>query len=305
MTHEIPPGQQQQQQQQWILALSLAALLFALIIFTAVLAPVASRHAKAYLDAPSEIAAFLDAVDSSVVENESYDRDVARLRRLEDRVRLGRLLREIQRGGDALREELNALVIADDGDRRQPRLRDAARFWWASHRERLQEKVRRLDLLRMRFLVVHMGIIAAAATAAAAESADTAAATPVVRTGRDDRERDQGRVPAAPHDPEKSPTFPPTPPRGGNGLPRALADSIRARPPPRRLAVDAGTAVAHPDNVEPKQRKGWAGVVMELQKSPLLRERHASIEMAMSRASSAPRNPALPRMAPAVGERDS
>ncbi|KAL1835802.1 hypothetical protein VTJ49DRAFT_6046 [Mycothermus thermophilus] len=282
MTHELPSGQQlhqqqqQQQQQQWILALSLTALLFALVILTAVLAPVASRYAKAYLDAPSEIAAFLDAVDSSVVENESYDRDIAKLKRLEDRLRLGRLLREIQRGGDALREELNALVIAEDGDHHQPRLRDAARFWWANHRERLQEKVRRLDLLRMRFLVVHMSIIAA--TAAESASAATTAAS------RTDRDRERDRIPATPHNPEKSPSFPLTPPHSGNGLPKALADSIRAKPPLRRLTVHTGHALAHPDNVEPNQRKGWAGVVMELQKSPLLRERHASIEMAMSRS---------------------
>ncbi|KAL2130843.1 hypothetical protein VTI74DRAFT_5864 [Chaetomium olivicolor] len=234
---------------QWILVLSLTALLLSL----ALLAQIASHYAKAYFDAPGEAAAFLDAVDSSIAENESYDRDIAKVQRLEDKLRLGRLLRDIQKGGDALREELNALVIGHD----DPRLRRRARIWWATHRRRLEEKVRRLDMLRMRFLVVHMGIIAGMAT-------ETAAAA----TKKELRLRD----------PEKLPdTF--TTPRPAS-LPRALMDSIKAKPPLRKLTVQTG----HQENVEGNHRKGWAGVVRELQKSPLLRERHASIEMAMSRS---------------------
>lgn len=232
---------------QWILVLSLTALLLSL----AVLAQTASRYAKAYLDAPSEVSAFLDAVDSSIAENESYDRDIAKVQRLEDKLRLGRLLRDIQKGGDALREELNALVAGED----DPRLHNGARIWWASHRLRLEEKVRRLDLLRMRFLVVHMGIIAGGATEVAAK-------------------KDFG-----PRSLEKSTSLPVTPRHGG--LPKGLADSIKSKPPLRRLTVQT---VGHQENVEGSHRKGWAGVVMELQRSPLLRERHASIEMAMSRS---------------------
>jgi hypothetical protein len=232
---------------QWILVLSLTALLLSL----AVLAQIASRYAKAYLDAPSEVSTFLDAVDSSIAENESYDRDIAKVPRLEDKLRLSRLLRDIQKGGDALREELNALVVGED----DARLHNGARLWWASHRMRLEEKVRRLDLLRMRFLVVHMGIIAGTATEAASAA-----------------KKDFG-----PRDPEKSPDLPRTP---RLGLPKALADGIKSKPPLRRLTVQA---IGHQENVEGGPRKGWAGVVMELQKSPLLRERHASIELAMSR----------------------
>lgn len=241
---------------QWILALSLTALLLSL----AVLAQAAGRYARAYREAPAQAAAFLDVVDSSIAENESYDRDIAKVKRLEDKLRLGRLLRDIQRGGDALREDLNALVVGE-GD---PRLRLGARLCWASRRLELEDKVRRLDLLRMRFLVVHMGIIAAAA-AEAAERTDAAAA-------------------AAARDPEKSSDFLPLTPRSG-GLPKALADGIKSKPPLRRLTVQA---IGHQENVEGGHRKGWAGVVKELQKSPLLRERHASIEMAMSRTPRAP-----------------
>jgi hypothetical protein len=74
---------------QWIFIISLTALLLSL----AVLVQIASRYAKAYLEAPREVSAFLDAVDSSIAENESYDRDIAKLQRLEDKLRLGRLLR--------------------------------------------------------------------------------------------------------------------------------------------------------------------------------------------------------------------
>lgn len=233
---------------QWILVLSLTALLLSL----AVLAQVLGRYAKAYLDAPSEVSAFLETVDSSIAENESYDRDIAKVQRLEDKLRLGRLLREIQRGGDALREELSALVVGED----DPRLRTSARIWWASHRARLEDRVRRLDLLRMRFLVVHMGIIAGAATDAVAAKTDFGPR----------------------HDP-KMVDMPLTPRH--KILPQGLADGIKSKPPLRRLTVQT---LGHQDKVEGTHRKGWAGVVMELQKSPLLRERHASIEMAMSRS---------------------
>jgi hypothetical protein len=232
---------------QWILVLSLTALLLSL----AVLVQIAGRYAQAYLDAPTEVAAFLDAVDSSISENESYDRDIAKVQRLDDKLRLGRLLRDIQRAGDGLREELNGLVVGGDDQR----LRVGARIWWAGHRLRLEDKKRRLDVLRLRFLVVHMGIIAGVATQAAAAKKDF-----------------------GPRDPEKTVSAPHTPRPGG--LPKALAESIKAKPPLRRLTVQA---IGHQDNVEGSHRKGWAGVVQELQKSPLLRERHASIEMAMSR----------------------
>ncbi|KAK4121063.1 hypothetical protein N657DRAFT_648440 [Parathielavia appendiculata] len=232
---------------QWILVLSLTAFLLSLVI----LVQIAGRYATAYLDAPTEVSAFLDAVDSSIAENESYDRDIAKVQQLEDKLRLGRLLRDIQKGGDALREELNSLLVGED----DPRLRNASRILWAVHRPRLEEKVRRLDLLRMRFLVVHMGIIAGAATEAAAKKD------------------------AAPRDLEKSPDLLHTSQR--IGLPKGLLDGIKSKPPLRRLTVNT---IGHQENLEGSHRKGWAGVVMELQRSPLLHKRHASIEMAMSRS---------------------
>ncbi|KAK3378583.1 hypothetical protein B0H63DRAFT_251629 [Podospora didyma] len=231
---------------QWILLLSLTALLLSI----SVLAQTASRYAIAYLAAPGEVSVFLDAADSSIAENESYDRDIAKIQRLEDKLRLSRLLRDIQKGGDALREVLNTLLAGED----DTRLRISARIFWASKRTELEDKVRRLDLLRMRFLVVHMGIIASVATDVAAKQDAIA------------------------KDPEKqSANLFSTPPR--SGIHRSLTDSIKARPPLRRLTTQA---IGHQDSVEGGHRRGWAGVVQELQKSPLLKERHATIEMAMS-----------------------
>lgn len=244
--------------QQWILVLSLTALLLSLVI----LAQFATRFAKAYLDAPSEVPAFLDAVDSSIAENESYDHDITKVKRLEDKLRLARLLGDIQRGGDALREDLDALM---EGESDCPRLRFGARLFWASHRRQLEEKVRRLDLLRMRFLVVHMGIIASMA-------AQNSTAKPGLVIAP--------AAAAAKREPEKPPITPPYTPEPPP-LPRTLTDGVKVKPPLRRLTLQA---MGHVDAVEGTHRTGWAGVMQELQKSPVLRERHASIELAMSRA---------------------
>ncbi|CAK7219541.1 hypothetical protein SCUCBS95973_003850 [Sporothrix curviconia] len=212
---------------QWTLVLVLTALFLSLVVVGQILA----RYGAAYWAAPREIAALLDSADSSLQENESYDRDVAKVARRDDKIRLGRLLGEIQRAGDDLREDLNSVLVmprpqdadgsnhdADYGngrlvcsekpsfdDRRprglerrrataartgpsfssssslrvpssssdhmpscpSPKLRASARILWASKRTHLEERLRRLDLLRMRFLVVYMSIVAATATAAA------------------------------------------------------------------------------------------------------------------------------------------
>jgi len=247
---------------QWILVLSLTALLLSL----AILGQIISQYIKAYLDAPGEVSAFLDAIDSSIVENESYDHDISKLKRQEDRLRLNRLLREIQKGGDALREDLNALTEGEDGS--SPRLKPSARLLWASHRRQLEEKVRRVDLLRMRFLVVHMGIITGAAAGAEKKNGTGVAL---------------GRDPTARRDPEKWSSVPttPVPPPLPRPLTNSLSESIKSKPPLRRLTLHA---MGHPDPVDGGPRKGWAGVMQELQRSPVLRERHASIELAMAKA---------------------
>lgn len=220
-------------------------LLTACLVSVFVLGQIATTYTTAYLAAPSEITTFIDAVDFSIQENESYDRDVAKVTRLEDKLNLGRLLREIQRCSDDLREDLNRLLINEGGTT----LRSSQRFLWAARRTRLEERVRRLDLLRMRFLVVYMGLIAAKSTTETAPAKD----------------------------PEKSaaPRMQMRP-----SLPHALSEGISRKPPPlRRLTTQA---MGHNDGVGGVQKLGWAGVVAELQKSPLMHKRHASIETSMS-----------------------
>ncbi|KZZ91049.1 hypothetical protein AAL_06790 [Moelleriella libera RCEF 2490] len=233
---------------QWAIILVLTALVLSLVVIGQVVA----TYWSAYVVAPQEIVTFIDTVDFSIQENESYDRDMAKVQRLEDKIRLGRLLREIQRGGDDLREQLNGL-LANDG---ATTLRTSARLLWSARRTQLQDRVRRLDLLRMRFLVVYMGIM-----------------TSVV-------DKNPPPPPPLPRDAEKTV-------RG----PRLTSDELRklfetekpARaqfPPVRRLTTQA---IGHQENVIKPQRQGWAGVVEELQTSPRMQQRHASVELAMAR----------------------
>ncbi|UNI15771.1 hypothetical protein JDV02_002273 [Purpureocillium takamizusanense] len=229
---------------QWAIILVLTALVLSVVV----IAQIVSAYSSAYLAAPQEVATFIDAVDFSIQENESYDRDVAKVQRLEDKLRLGRLLREIQKGGDDLREELNALLVAEGGTA----LRTSARLLWASKRAELEDRVRRLDLIRMRFLVVYMGIITSIA------------------------DKQPPPAPPLPRDPEKIAAFNmPMKPK----LQKSFTDSIAKRPPLRRLTTQA---IGHQENVATPHRKGWAGVVEELQTSPRMQQRHASIEQSMT-----------------------
>lgn len=115
--------------------------------------------------------------------------------------------------------------------------------------------MRRLDLLRMRFLVVFMGIMTS--------TADKQPPPP---------------PPLPPRDPEKtSPLAAPARP----ALHKSLADGIAKHPLLRRLTTNA---IGHQENVAMPHRRSWAGVVEELQTSPRMHWRHASIEQAMAKA---------------------
>ncbi|KAI1133253.1 hypothetical protein F5Y10DRAFT_84881 [Nemania abortiva] len=218
---------------------SIVPIVSAISLAFGVITPIITTHTIAYIAAPREITTFVDAVECSIQENENYDCDVAKVSRLEDKVRLDRLLREIQKQGDDLREELNRLVVEEGGTT----LRIAARMLWAEHRKQLEDRVRRLDMLRMRFLVIFMGVIT---------------------TSTGERVKDAART--APKEPEKPiPPAPPPPPPA-------------PRPPPRRFTTQA---MGYNEKTEHTHRSGWFGVVAELQRSPILRQRHASIEAAM------------------------
>ncbi|KAI0146961.1 hypothetical protein GGR57DRAFT_280180 [Xylariaceae sp. FL1272] len=227
----------------WTVVLIVAALSLAFGVIVLIL----TILTHAYIDAPREITTFVDTVDCSITENESHDADVSKVPRLEDKVRLGRLLREIQKQGDDLREDLNRLVVEEGGTT----LRTSARVLWAVHRKQLEDRVRRLDMLRLRFLVIYMGIVA-----------HTAAEKP----------KDHAR--SVPKDLSEK-TAPATPRSGVN---KALLDGIRGKPPLRRLTTQV---IGHSEKTEHTHRSGWFGVVAELQRSPILRQRHASIEEAM------------------------
>ncbi|KAJ4265494.1 hypothetical protein NW762_004783 [Fusarium torreyae] len=240
---------------QWAIILILTALVLSIIV----LAQIVSSYTAAYQAAPHEIVTFVDTADFSVQENESYDRDVAKVQRLEDKIRLTQLLREIQKTGDDLREDLNGMVLEED----TTKLRTTARLLWASKRSRLEDRVRRLDMLRMRFLVVYMGVVASNTTTTP-PSLPTPPPPPPPPL-------------PTPRDLEKSPVFK-TPTRPI--LPEGLMEGIINRPPLRRLTTQA--LVGRPEPVSKPSRKGWASIVEELQTSPKMHQRHASIERAMS-----------------------
>lgn len=70
--------------------------------------------------------------------------------------------------GDGLREDLNGLLIEECG----VRLRSSTRLLWAAKRGRLKERLRRLDLLQMRFVIVEMGMVASKTTSEHVTSKD-------------------------------------------------------------------------------------------------------------------------------------
>lgn len=224
--------------------ITILLLLTACLASIFVLGQIATTYTTAYLAAPTEILTFVDAVDFSIQENESYDKDVAKVQRLEDKLRLGKLLREIQKCGDDLREDLNRLLI----DASATRIRSSTRLLWAAKKGRLEERVRRLDMLRMRFLVVYMGLVAAKAN---------------------------DNTPA--RDPEKAQFIPRAPPRPT--LTHSMTEGIKRKPPLRRITTQA---MGHNDSAGVVQKLGWAGVVAELQNSPRMHKRHASIENSLA-----------------------
>ncbi|KAM0248652.1 hypothetical protein ACHAQJ_009396 [Trichoderma viride] len=214
------------------------------------IAQTANSYWTAYRVAPQEVASFIDTLDFSIEENESYDRDVSKVQRLEDKIRLNRLLREIQRIGDDLRDDLSCLVLEESATT----LRTSSRLMWASKRSQLEERMKRLDSLRMRFMMVYLGIITSIA------------------------EKQPPPPPPLPKQPEKTAAYT-TPPRPSA---KKSFDELPKRTPARRLTTQA---IGHHEHVETPQRSGWAGVVQELQMSPRMRARHASIEKLMEDSS--------------------
>ena len=227
-------------------------------------------YSKSYLSAPSEVSCLLETSDYLLSESDTYTHDVSKLPRLSDRARITKLVREFRREAEALRKEVNSLVLRrgqlhGHGCGEGLELRPIARLGWAVYKARLDERIRRVDMLRLRLLIAQMGVI----------STTISESTPPLT-----RENSPGLGVIYE---EKPLDMPPTPPLTPKTMPRKGWDSSGSfnttEPTPVKQKLTLQT-----DCVDTSSRKGWAGVVRELQKSPLLKERHASIELAMSRA---------------------
>lgn len=273
--------------QQWAILLALTAFALSLVVLGQLL----TTHATAYFAAPREVALLLETLDATAEENESYDRHLTKVPRLEDKVRLSNLLRDIQRGGDDLREAIDASLVvvlnnreadADKSDKSDKpdttkKLTLRARALWAVTRKDLEGRMRRLDMLRMRFLVVYLGLVAERATTAAdkqQQQRQQASPSPLPPEDAREKETDVEKMGMAAPAAWKIPETPSPAPTPGM-LSRSMTDEIKQKPPLRRLTTQA---IGHSSDTKPGHRAGWAGVVDELQKSPKLKARHASIE---------------------------
>lgn len=161
------------------------------------------------------------------------------------------MVREIQKCGDELRVLLDKMVSKDD----HKRLKFGSRILWGTTRRDLEERVRKLDLLRMRFLVVYLGMVAAK--------------TEVVLKEKEKEKEDADKVSRMEFG---SPIRRQT-------LPSNLSENIKRTPPLRRITSNA---IGHNEGTGSPQRSGWLGVVSELQSSPLMHKRRASVEQSSS-----------------------
>ncbi|KAI9643889.1 hypothetical protein NHQ30_007240 [Ciborinia camelliae] len=221
-------------------------------------------HLSAYQRAPQDLTTYLAVLESSVSENASYDHDISRISKLEDRLRLAGMVREIQKSGDELRGLLDGMVRKED----HKRLKLGCRILWGTTRRDLEERVRKLDLLRMRFLVVYLGMVAAKTEV-------------VLKEKEKERERekeDADKVSGMGFGPLGSPIR-------SKSLTNTLSENIKRTPPLRRITSNA---MGHNEGTGSPQRNGWLGVVSELQSSPLMHKRRASVEQSSSVGS--PRN---------------
>ncbi|KAJ8062386.1 hypothetical protein OCU04_008929 [Sclerotinia nivalis] len=213
-------------------------------------------HLSAYNTAPQDLTTYLSVLESSVSENASYDHDISRISKLEDKLRLAGMVREIQKCGDELRELLDKMVSKED----HKRLKLGSRILWGTTRRDLEERVRKLDLLRMRFLVVYLGMVAAKTEV-------------VLKEKEKEREKeDADKVSGMGIGPLGSPIRSRT-------LPSNLSENIKRTPPLRRITSNA---IGHNEGTGSPQRSGWMGVVNELQSSPLMHKRRASVEQSSS-----------------------
>ena len=230
----------------------LAALLLSLLT----IALVVVSHIKAYLATPQELHIFVEAAASSIDENEAFGHDIERLKP-DDRPRMIRLLGQIQKCGDDFSEDLDRLMI--EGSKTKPK--NSALFLWKHHRERLQWRLQRLDLLRQRFLILYMGAVASALPA---------------------HEKPEAMSRMAPKGQFARP-----------GIPHSLAEGVKKKatrveqpdkqppqpstPQPRQRLTMAATGHSTQE-MGAQHQMSFSNVIRELQLSPKLHNRRASIE---------------------------
>lgn len=246
----------------------LAALLLSLLTIGQVVA----SHAYAYSSAPIEVQTFLEAANSSIAENESFDHDIMRLQ-ASDRPRLIKLLGSIQKCGDDLLEDLNKLTVEGSDSK----LKTHSMLLWKTHKERLEARLRRLDLLRMRFLILQMGLVAASLTASS---------HPVIHHGKAAERRAPTGQFARPVMPQHALTE--TIKKISEKKSDAEKKGEGLRTTPRRV-MSAQTGHNN-QQVERGPQFSMASVISELQSSPKLHMRRASIE----RRTSIPMSPTCP-----------
>ncbi|ESZ91098.1 hypothetical protein SBOR_8498 [Sclerotinia borealis F-4128] len=215
-------------------------------------------HLSAYHTAPQDLSTYLSVLESSISENASYDHDISRISKLEDKLRLAGMVREIQKCGDELRDLLDKMVSKED----HKRLKLGSRILWGTTRRDLEERVRKLDLLRMRFLVVYLGMVAAKTEVVLKEK----------EREKEREKEDADKVSGMGFGPLGSPIRTRT-------LPSNLSENIKRTPPLRRITSNA---IGHNEGTGSPQRSGWMGVVSELQSSPLMHKRRASVEQSSS-----------------------
>lgn len=274
----------------------------ALLLSLAVLAQFLATLTPGFVSASSELEPFASYLEASVHENQSYDLDISSLpgsARLKDKMRLSLLLQEIQKCGDDMRENLNRLLIVDLTTSTNGvsgiggmKLKPSAKLFWGFKKKELEERVKRIDMLRLRFLVVYMSIVASSSRTNHLPTPPHTPEKQVIHreawSGRTPRSKDSRSFSVSSTDSTDT-TSSTTSVASRPGLPHASSEAIVARNregngrpkvPPLTLRRSDNRSAGNNETHGSGQRMGWMGVVAELQSSPVMRERHASIERA-------------------------
>ena len=259
----LPPPPPSAAAQNDMTGVTMTFILAALLLSLLTIGQVVASHAYAYSSAPIEVQTFLDAANSSIAENESFENDIQRLE-LKHRPRLIKLIDSIQKCGDDLREDLDRLTVDGSGSK----LKTQSMLLWKTHRERLETRLRRLDLLRMRFLTLQMGLLAVGSNA------------PIVHQEKAAERRAPDGLFARP----------PRPAMPQQALTETIKKISEKKPNTPQRSMSAARTGHNMTEIAKGPAFSMASVISELQSSPKLHMRRASIE----RRTSVPISPMSP-----------